>query len=73
MTDAIWAGVVGDGVTMNTTLIQKAIDECSAAGGGTIAFSVRILVGLELGRGLGSRFRANLQEKLGMTREFAGG
>lgn len=31
-------GVVGDGVTLNTDAIQKTIDECSAAAGGTIQF-----------------------------------
>ena len=31
------AGVVGDGTTLNTR-IQKAIDDCAAAGGGTIRF-----------------------------------
>jgi polygalacturonase len=32
------AGVAGDGTTLNTARIQKAIDDCSAAGGGTISF-----------------------------------
>ena len=36
--DAAKAGVVGDGATLNTARIQKLIDDCSAAGGGTIAF-----------------------------------
>jgi polygalacturonase len=36
--DATKAGVVGDGTTLNTAPIQKAIDACSAAGGGTISF-----------------------------------
>ncbi len=36
--DAAKAGVVGDGTTLNTTVIQKIIDDCSAAGGGTISF-----------------------------------
>jgi polygalacturonase len=31
-------GAVADGVTINTAAIQKAIDDCSAAGGGTIQF-----------------------------------
>ncbi len=30
---------VADGVTVNTTAIQKTIDECSAAGGGVVLFS----------------------------------
>jgi polygalacturonase len=29
-------GAVGDGKTLNTTAIQKTIDECSKAGGGTV-------------------------------------
>lgn len=36
--EATQAGVVGDGVTLNTSRIQKAIDDCAAAGGGTIRF-----------------------------------
>ncbi len=36
--NATSAGVVGDGVTLNTARIQKLIDECSAAGGGTVSF-----------------------------------
>jgi polygalacturonase len=36
--DATEVGVVGDGITLNTTNIQQAIDDCTAAGGGTIFF-----------------------------------
>jgi polygalacturonase len=36
--DATKSGVVGDGTTLNTASIQKAIDDCAAAGGGTISF-----------------------------------
>src|SRR5579862_8608454 len=36
--DATKAGVAGDGATLNTVPIQKAIDACSAAGGGTVRF-----------------------------------
>ena len=32
-------GAVGDGKTLNTYAIQKAIDKCSASGGGTVLFS----------------------------------
>ncbi|MFC0773082.1 glycoside hydrolase family 28 protein [Terrimonas alba] len=31
-------GAVGDGQTMNTVFLQKAIDECSASGGGKVIF-----------------------------------
>jgi polygalacturonase len=31
-------GVVADGHTVNTTAIQKLIDDCSAKGGGTVFF-----------------------------------
>jgi polygalacturonase len=36
--DVTKAGAVADGVTINTAAIQKAIDDCSAGGGGTIRF-----------------------------------
>ena len=36
--DATQAGVIGDGTTLNTASIQKAIDNCAAGGGGTIHF-----------------------------------
>ncbi len=32
-------GAVGDGKTMNTAIIQRAIDECTAAGGGRVIIS----------------------------------
>ena len=31
-------GAVGDGKTMNSTFLQKAIDECHASGGGKVIF-----------------------------------
>ena len=31
-------GAVGDGKTMNTAFLQKAIDECNASGGGKVIF-----------------------------------
>lgn len=36
--DATKAGALGDGTTLNTATLQKAIDDCSAAGGGTVRF-----------------------------------
>ncbi len=36
--DVTQAGAVADGKTLNTSAIQKAIDDCSAAGGGTVNF-----------------------------------
>jgi polygalacturonase len=36
--DVTKIGVVGDGATVNTAAIQKAIDDCSADGGGTVQF-----------------------------------
>jgi polygalacturonase len=38
LVDATKIGALGDGATVNTTAIQKAIDACSADGGGTIQF-----------------------------------
>jgi polygalacturonase len=44
--DATKSGVVGDGTTLNTVGIQKVIDDCATAGGGTIHFSAgRYLTG----------------------------
>ncbi len=36
--DVLQSGIVGDGTTLNTTSLQKAIDDCSSGGGGTITF-----------------------------------
>ena len=36
--DATKAGAIGDGTTLNTARIQKAIDACAAGGGGLIHF-----------------------------------
>jgi polygalacturonase len=44
--DAAKAGAVGDGVTLNTASIQRAIDQAAANGGGTVQFSAgRYLTG----------------------------
>ena len=32
-------GAIGDGSYLNTTIIQKAIDDCNAAGGGRVILS----------------------------------
>src|SRR4051812_32488195 len=32
-------GAVGDGKTLSTSAIQKALDQCGAAGGGTVIFT----------------------------------
>ena len=35
-------GAVGDGRTLNTAFIQKAIDECNKSGGGKVIFPAGI-------------------------------
>jgi polygalacturonase len=36
--DVTTVGVVGDGTTLNTVSLQKAIDDCATGGGGTLRF-----------------------------------
>lgn len=36
--DAAKSGAVGDGATLNTTAIQRTIDDCAAGGGGVVLF-----------------------------------
>ena len=36
--DVISQGALGDGMTVNTSVIQKAIDLCGRSGGGTVYF-----------------------------------
>jgi hypothetical protein len=44
--DATRLGAVGDGVTLNTASIQRAIDQAAASGGGTVRFAAgRYLTG----------------------------
>ena len=38
MMDVTASGAVGDGVTLNTGALQRAIDACSSRGGGTLSF-----------------------------------
>jgi len=35
-------GAIGDGKTLNTIFIQKAIDECNKSGGGKVIFPAGI-------------------------------
>lgn len=46
VTEVITRGAVGDGSTLNTVALQRAIDTCSAQGGGTLLFTAgRYLTG----------------------------
>jgi len=40
--DATSYGAVGDGKTLNTVVIQKAIEDCSKSGGGKVIFPAGI-------------------------------
>ena len=58
--DVTQAGAVGDGATLNTAALQKAIDTCSAEGGGVLVFPAgRYLTGtIELKDGVTLRLDA---------------
>ena len=61
MLNVIEHGVVLDGQTLNTESIQKLIDKCGKAGGGTLIFPPgRYLTG-------GLELRSNLSAEKGLT------
>lgn len=73
-------GAVGDGKTLNTRAIQRAIDRCAAAGGGMIVVPVGVFVsgsiwlkpgvGLELRRGAVLRGSTDLADYPLVMRRF---
>lgn len=67
--DAAQSGAVGDGVTLTTEAIQRAIDGCSAAGGGVVDFPAgRYLTGtIQIKNGVTLRLEAGAT-LLGSTR-----